>query len=394
MSEPVKVGVVGLGGRGFWLSHCAGRCGEVTVTAVADIDQNMLEIAREKLPGVERYASGEEMAREADIEAIIVTTGDRFHAGNAREAFQHKKHVLIEKPMAQSFEDIVEIARLQKQTGLTVGTFLELRHGPIFRRAKEILESGEIGRLLAATVIDHVGRDQAQFFSIEKMRARDSVVSLVVQKGVHSLDLLNWFMDDTPVRVGAVGGLLHFGGDRPADLVCPECPEKKTCPHANTTTSWELGSIGLKLDRPARTCVWSEACDVEDVSFLNIAYRSGRVAQYSEVHFAPYYGLHFMLYGDKAQMDIEANHDTGEAWIQITERFTRKQRRERPSRDTGHGNADGDLIADFARAIREGRQPLSDLRAGFESAAIAVATRKSLDAGQFVDLPLLDEIGA
>ena len=67
MSAPIKLGVVGLGGRGFWLSHCAGRCDEVTVAAMADIDEALLDIAREKLPGVALYASGEEMAREADI---------------------------------------------------------------------------------------------------------------------------------------------------------------------------------------------------------------------------------------------------------------------------------------------------------------------------------------
>ena len=67
MSTPVKLGVAGPGGRGLWLSHCAGRCDGVTLTTVADIDESMLDIVREKLPGVEPYASGEEMVREADI---------------------------------------------------------------------------------------------------------------------------------------------------------------------------------------------------------------------------------------------------------------------------------------------------------------------------------------
>jgi predicted dehydrogenase len=45
------------------------------------------------------------------------------------------------------------------------------------------------------------------------------------------------------------------------------------------------------------------------------------------------------------------------------------------------------LLADFARAIREGREPVSGLRAGYESAQIGIATRLSIDSGQFIELP-------
>ncbi len=101
--------------------------------------------------------------------------------------------------------------------------------------------------------------------------------------------------------------------------------------------------------------------------------------------------LHFTLYGSRAQLDIEANHDTGEAWIEVTERYTRNQRRERPTRDTGHGGADPALIADFARAVREGREPVADVRAGFESAAIGIAVRQAIDTGAPMDLPIFEE---
>jgi predicted dehydrogenase len=101
--------------------------------------------------------------------------------------------------------------------------------------------------------------------------------------------------------------------------------------------------------------------------------------------------MHFTLYGTKAQLDIEANHDTGQAWVQVTERYTRNQRRERPTRDTGHGGADPALIADFAQAIREGREPLCGLRAGFESAVIGIGARHALDTKSVVELPMLSE---
>ncbi len=390
MAEPLRVGVVGLGIRGFWIAEMTRTGEETELVAVADFDTSKLDIAREHFPGVALFQSGEQMAREVGIEAVFVGTGDRFHADNAREALGAGKHVLIEKPLAQSFDDIIEIARLHRESGLTVGTFLELRFSKLWRRVRAIIDSGEIGEVLAGSLVDHVGRDAGQFFGRTRTRSRDVVVSLVLQKGVHGLDLLNWFMGSSPRRVHAIGALQFFGGDRPADKRCRDCDERDTCPHFHGHTG-HLAQPPIEIDHGDDPCVWSEACDVEDVTFAGIEYASGAVASYSEVHFAPYYRLHFTLYGSKAQLDIEANHDTGEAWIEVTERYTRNQRRERPTRDTGHGGADPALIADFARAVREGREPVADVRAGFESAAIGIAVRQAIDTGAPVNLPAFEE---
>ena len=390
MAAPLRVGVVGLGIRGFWIAYLAQTGPETALVALADMNPEMLDIAREKFPGAALYESGEAMAARADIEAVFVGTGDRFHAGNAREALQHGRHVRIEKPLAQSFEDLQEIARLQRETGLVVGTFLELRHSTLWRRVKAIIASGEVGQILAGSLVDHVGRDEGQFFGRSKSRSKDVIVSLVLQKGVHGLDLLNWFIGSTPTRLSAVGGLRYFGGNQPAHKRCLDCADRDTCRHVHGHIG-RLNPPGIEIDHGDDTCVWSEACDVEDVSFVNIEYASGATGSYHEVHFAPYYAMHFTLYGTKAQLDIEANHDTGQAWVQVTERYTRNQRRERPTRDTGHGGADPALIADFAQAIREGREPLCGLRAGFESAVIGIGARHALDTKSVVELPMLSE---
>lgn len=391
MHAPLRIGVVGLGVRGFWVAHLARECPQTELVAMADMDQAMLAIAQDKFPGVALYPSGEAMAQSPDIEAVIVATGDRFHAGNAREALRRGKHVLIEKPMAQGFDDLAEIARLQRETGLVVGAFLELRHSRLWQRVREIIDSGEVGAILAGALIDHVGRDRAQFFGRARARSRDMMVSLVLQKGVHALDLLNWYVGASPRRVSATGGLRCFGGTETADKRCSDCERGDTCPHRMAPTGG-LPSLGIEIANAEDFCVWSEACDMEDVSFVNIDYVGGAVATYNEVHFAPYYRTHFTLYGSAGQLDVEANHDTGEAWIEVTARYSRDQRRERPTGDTGHGGADPALIADFAGAVREGREPLSGLRAGFESAVIGIGTRQSIDGGEFVDLPLLDSL--
>lgn len=385
----IKVGVVGMGVRGVWIAQMAREGAETELTAIADMDPRMLKIAAEACPGVPTFPSGEDLVREADVEAVVIATSDRFHARNAREALLNGKHVLIEKPMAQSFADLEEIARLQQATGLVVGTFLELRHSALWQRVKAIVQSGEIGDVLAASVVEHVGRDKGQFFGRKRGRSRETMVSLVLQKGVHALDLVNWYVGAPPARVGAMGRLAFFGGQAPPDKRCRDCAERETCVYEHGHT---YALQGVVVDHDDDHCVWSEACDLEDVTLVTVEYTSGVVAAYNEVHFAPYYATHMTLYGSKSQLDVEVNYDVGECWVQVTERHTRHERRERPSADAGHGGADPALLEDFARAVREGREPLSDLRAGYESAQIGIATRQSLDTREFVRLKLLDDL--
>jgi len=392
MPEPLKVGVVGLGIRGFWIARMAHDGANTQLNAVADMNPRILEIAGMMFPDLPAYASGEDMAREADIEAVLIGTGDRFHAGNAREALRHGKHALIEKPLAQSFEDMREIAHLRRDTGLIVGTFLELRFSGLWQRVKEIVESGEIGDVLSSYLAEYVGRDKGQFFGRSKTRSREHVVSLVLQKGVHGLDLMHWLVAASPIRVSAVGARRLFGGNEPADKHCSDCDKNDTCPHV-LTRSYRLDPPGVDLDHEEDYCVWSQAADVEDVSLVNIEYDSGVVGSYHEIHFAPYYGMHMTLFGSEAQLDVEANHDTGVAYIEVTRRLgNRDQRRERPTRDTGHGGADPALLADFAAACQEGREPLCNLQAGYESAAIGVATRLSIDEGRYVEIPRFEDL--
>lgn len=390
--EPLRVGVVGMGVRGLWIARMATDSPEAELMGLADMNPRMLEIAGMSFPGVPLYDSGETMAKEAGLEAVLIGTGDRFHAGNAREALLNGKHALIEKPLAQSFADLEEIARLKRESGLTTGTYLELRHSTLWKRVREIIASGEIGRVLSGYLTEYVGRDKSQFYSRTKTRAREFVVSLVLQKGVHGLDLLNWFMDSSPVTVSASGGLRFFGGDQPAEKHCRDCEQRESCRHAHDFKFW-MDPPGVEFEHNEDYCVWSQAADVEDVSLVNIEYASGAVGAYHEVHFAPYYGMHMTLFGSEAQLDIEANHDTGQAYVDITRRYgNRDQRRERPTRDTGHGGADPALLADFIKSCREGTEPLCDLKAGYDSAAIGVATRMSIDEKRFVDIRPFEEL--
>ena len=80
---------------------------------------------------------------DVDVVAIAGAYGNRGEA--IRQALLHGKHIISDKPLCTELSQLEEIARLAREKNRKVGCMLDLRYGPSPLRAKEILESGEMG---------------------------------------------------------------------------------------------------------------------------------------------------------------------------------------------------------------------------------------------------------
>lgn len=76
---------------------------------------------------------------------------------------------------------------------------------------KKILNRGDIGEVRIAYAVDNVSVGGNYYFH-DRQRRADYIVSLVLEKGTHTLDLMNWFIDAQPLKVYAEGGRDVFGG--------------------------------------------------------------------------------------------------------------------------------------------------------------------------------------
>ena len=146
----LRIGLIGLG---YWWPNYARVVSELPgaeLVAVCDSSAEALEFMRSRLAGVRSTTDPAELFGSADIDAVIVATPTWTHAQLALEALSAGKHVLCEKPLAQSVEEcdllIAEAERVGKI--LFVGhTFL---FNPAVRRLHELVQGGSIGRLLYA----------------------------------------------------------------------------------------------------------------------------------------------------------------------------------------------------------------------------------------------------
>lgn len=144
----LRLGIVGCG-RVTTMFHLKAieEVEEVTVAAVADRDRGRMEQVKVKSGAERGYNDYRGLLADLEVEAVAVNTPPRFHEEMTLEALRSSKHVLCEKPIAQSVEGCLNIGEAERETGLTVLPVHNYAFTPCLETAKEIIQSGEIGKI-------------------------------------------------------------------------------------------------------------------------------------------------------------------------------------------------------------------------------------------------------
>ena len=194
---PVKYGVIGCGAiaQRRHIPECIANP-ESKLVALADPMKERVEELAEKY-GAKGYTDYKEMLKDPNIDAIVVAGPNSLHAQQSIDALNAGKHVLCEKPMATTREDaraMLEAAKKNKKF-LMIG--LNQRLMPAHAKAKKILESGALGKVLSfRTAFQHPGPegwsvDAGKSWFFKKGQAFMGVTG---DLGVHKADLLRWLL--------------------------------------------------------------------------------------------------------------------------------------------------------------------------------------------------------
>jgi predicted dehydrogenase len=143
--------VIGLGNvavRGHlpgWLSHR-----DVEIVAVTDIHPSRRAECQARLPGARWYDSSVALLDEAPLDFVDICTPPSSHAGLIRAAVGHGLHVLCEKPLVGSIEDLRAVVALAAEAGRVLHTVHNWHHAPIVQQTRELVDEGAIGRVTHA----------------------------------------------------------------------------------------------------------------------------------------------------------------------------------------------------------------------------------------------------
>lgn len=120
------------------------RC---TVRMVADASAERRQFIQSLYPAVQTTASAEEILSQPDIKAVVIATPVRTHFDLAMQSLHAGKHVLVEKPMAGSAEEVDAIGALAKEKGLVAMVGHTFLFNPAVRHLKALIDSGELGQI-------------------------------------------------------------------------------------------------------------------------------------------------------------------------------------------------------------------------------------------------------
>ena len=147
----LKLGIVGIGVGASEILPQMEKIPEFELVAAADINPRVLATLRERYGG-KTYDSIEKLCADPEVEAVWVSTPNRFHAPHTIIAATHGKHVVVEKPMAISLQEAEQMieASIKNKIKLLCGHTQSF--GPHIRTMRKIIRSGEYGKLCALHV--------------------------------------------------------------------------------------------------------------------------------------------------------------------------------------------------------------------------------------------------
>jgi predicted dehydrogenase len=193
-----RVGIVGAGYFGEKHATAIGQLTNVELVGAYRRDTAALEAFTQKY-GIKGYADHEELIDDPVVDVVLIATPHHLHTDIALRAVAGQKHILVEKPMAANLEDCDRILRAVDGSSsmLMVGHISHFFSS--YRRAKEILESGEVGELVYGISVMEKGWMESNRRSWHLDRKTGGGMWLTA--GMHGLDRLTWL---TGSEIGSV----------------------------------------------------------------------------------------------------------------------------------------------------------------------------------------------
>jgi predicted dehydrogenase len=147
MSEPLRVGVVGLGYWGPNLARNFQRLPEVELAWCCDASEAARARVAPMMPGVRMTDRLEDLLEDERLDAVVLATPVPTHAELAVSVLQAGKHCFVEKPLARSVADAERAVGAAERAGRTLMVGHLLEYHPGIAKLKQLADGGELGEI-------------------------------------------------------------------------------------------------------------------------------------------------------------------------------------------------------------------------------------------------------
>lgn len=172
-----------------------GGCPNSVVAAVSDVDMNRAKQVANKFDVPKAYGDWKSIINDPDIDAVSICTPNSTHAEIAIAAMEKGKHVLVEKPIANTVAEADAMIAAAEKNGVILMVEQPMRFAPMHEIAKKLIEDGHIGRIQTIkTRFGHQGPaawgPSSQWFYNKNVTGHGAMIDL----GIHDVDLIRWLV--------------------------------------------------------------------------------------------------------------------------------------------------------------------------------------------------------
>ena len=227
----MKLSLIGAGQRGMIYAGYAHDNKGVEITAVVEPNQERREIAAQRfnIPAENCFDNTDDFFKKnIKCDAIIIASMDKDHYAQAVQALKQGYDILLEKPISPNIAECMEIWKEAKKNGRKVVVCHVLRYTNFFSEIKKVLDSGEMGKVIAIQHNENVGNYHiAHSFVRGNWRNSEMSSPIIMQKSCHDMDILTWLVGSEAKRIASFGSLTHFKAENAPEGSTDRC---STCP--------------------------------------------------------------------------------------------------------------------------------------------------------------------
>ncbi len=407
----VEAVMIGAGQRGYEVygKYALENKDKLKFVAVAEPDEKKRErFAREHGISDEFCFShyNELLEKELLAKAAFICTQDKAHVEPTVAALKKGYHVLLEKPMATTAEECLQMGKIAEEQNRILSISHVLRFSFFFAKLKEIVESGKIGEVVNIKHAENVAFwHQAHSFVRGNWRNSDLASPMILQKCCHDMDIILWLVNKDCIKVSSFGSLMYFNEKNApsgaTERCTDDCPHKATCEYnaekiyLTENVGWPASVISVDKSLEARTkalqegpygrCVYKCDNNVVDHQVTILEFEGGTTATLTMCAFTNECTRKIEIMGTKGEIVGHMNDK-----IEVVS-FVTGEREEISVNDvkhlTGHGGGDALLTEAFVKQVEDSMlDGINSAKRSIQSHLMSLAAERSRVLGRVVSI--------
>ena len=406
----MKFVLIGAGSRGMTYALWAKQHG-MEIAAIAEKRPDRLNSAGDRLgvPEAMRFSDATPLFALGKIaDAAIIATMDRDHYGHVMQALDCGYDILLEKPISPVPRECIAIEEKANALGRKITVCHVLRYTNFFMQIKEILDSGELGKVVAIKHSENIGSFHMAHSFVRGNWRNDQLSSpIILQKSCHDLDILLWLTGAHCTKVSAFGSLSYFReSNAPAGSSdrCLSCAVADSCrfdarkAYLPVLGQWPADVVCLEQTEealmealktgPYGRCVYRCDNNVCDHMSILMEFDNGVTATFSITAqtSACHRNIHIMcedgeILADDGERRIVVTHHVSSQADTFTERVINVR-----TNGSGHGGGDAGIMEDFTAVLSGEKESRSSISRSVESHLMAFAIEQARLTGNVVDM--------